>query len=105
MQPGMLTEADILAATQSLQTRKDLKLAQMAALQDIQACLGAHALPRPGSVEAVEQAVAVYLGHLITEHGLDAEALGAQIAYNQQVLSALRSSIVLPSFDARKKRN
>lgn len=105
MQPGMqaITEADILAATQSLQVRKDLKLAQMAALQGIQECLGCYD-PSVAS-GATAAAVSVYLGHLISEHGLDAKVIDSQIEYNNRALAAYRSSILLPTFGPPRSHN
>lgn len=101
MQPP--SEADIVAATQSLEVRRDLKRAQIDALENIQRCL--HLYTLPGSSGTTEVAVAVYIGHCITEHCLDAEVLEAQIAYNQRVLSTVRSNILLPSFGPRKPSN
>lgn len=106
MQPP--SEADIVAATQSLEVRRDLKLAQIETLQTIQACLEHYRFSGSGSIGgggALEHGVSGYLGHLITEHRLDAEVLEAQIVYNRRVLSAVRSNILLPSFGPRKPSN
>jgi hypothetical protein len=95
MQPP--SEADVVAATESLEVRRDLKLAQVATLQTIQACLG-----RSHPADELTQAASAYLGHLITEHRLDSEVLEAQIAHNNRIKAALRSNLVLPHVGARR---
>jgi len=101
MQPP--SEADIVAATQSLEVRRDLKRARMDTLRNVQDCLGRYRLPGGGG--QLETEVSVYLGLCSTEERLDMEALEAQIAYNNRVLLAVRSSILLPSFGPRKPSN
>jgi hypothetical protein len=98
MQPP--SEADIVAATTSLGVRRDLKLAQIAALQVIQECLAEAPLAHPES--SLANAISAYLGHLVAEHQLDAEVLDAQVAHNKHVLDAYHSNILLPRVHPRR---
>jgi len=98
MQPP--SEADVVAATQSLEVRRDLKLAQIATLRTLQACLG-----RSNPDDELTQAASAYLGHLITEHRLDSEVLEAQIVHNNRIKAALRSNLILPHIGARRPTN
>jgi hypothetical protein len=102
MQPGALTEADIVAATQSLQARKDLVLAKMASLRDIQASL--EDCPLLDGNRPLADGLSAYLGHLNTDYGLDVEALDSQIAHNNRALAAYRSSVLLPVFGPSQPR-
>jgi hypothetical protein len=101
MQPP--SEADIVAAVRMLETRRVLKLSQLDALQTIHSCLTELSNDNLSDPYCdLIGAVSTYLGYLITEYQLDAEALGNQAKYTQHALDSARSSLVLPRANPRR---
>jgi hypothetical protein len=101
MQPP--SEADVVASTKFLTARRDLKLDQVNSLEHIRQALAQ--LDKGERDDLLLNAVSSYLGHLATEHQMDADILTVQIANNERALQAYRSGIVLPTFTQRKPSN
>jgi hypothetical protein len=98
MQPP--SEADVVAAVRSLEIRRDLKLAQADTLHVIQECLADPDFY--GAFVPLAKATFAYLGHLIVEYRMDAEALNNQAIYTRHALDAARSNLVLPRANPRR---
>lgn len=101
MQPP--SEADVVAATESLIQRRNVKTQLIDALELLQArLLECHTQDMdPGIAHAVCNCLSAWS----SEQCLDRDVLGSQIAFNQRALAAYRSNIVLPSFGPRKPSN
>jgi hypothetical protein len=107
MQPP--SEADVASVIGALETRRDLKLAQVAALQIIQSLLSSHLsscewfIAVSKNTRTMEDAASDYLVACISEHQLDAEALDNQAKYIKMSVKAQRSNLIVPTINPRTR--
>ena len=106
MQPP--SEADIVAATESLKRQKLAVDNQTDAMQDLASALEEPRLdgyPHRAGWFAIDRIVARLVRAYRDERMEYGHALEAAIAHNERALAAYRSNIVLPAFGPRKPSN